>query len=308
VGPITNNCDLCHTGNGRGNPFTLWSIYDAGNGRGCAGCHGREYGETIGSDYDNGVALFPIAGLAKSSAWGLRRHHNSAGITECIGCHGDMEPFGEDVSPIYYSDPVSGPLVTDPCADNLDNDGDDLYDAADPDCAPATTTTTTSLPGTTTTTTSTTLPDTGCVPSIRKIRRPRTVRLRNTSPNGFQTRGSVTTKKVRVLLELVDAPGGSCVKGTTQTANVSLDVSTPGAGIDAGTQAVGLTAGKKTRVRFEVEFAPANCEGGTGPPTKEEGGELQQNDLGLLYQVAADASMGDISGNLNCKPSKWMAR
>jgi cysteine-rich repeat protein len=130
--PLTTNCDLCHTGSGRSNPLTLWSIYNSGNGYGCAGCHGRYYGETIDSNYSG----FGIAGLPKSSAWGLRKVHNNGGVSECYDCHDtDGEPLPENQQPPYYADPNSGSNVIDPCADNLDNDGDGLWDVDDPDCA-----------------------------------------------------------------------------------------------------------------------------------------------------------------------------
>ena len=130
--PLTTNCDLCHTGSGRSNPLTLWSIYNSGNGYGCAGCHGRYYGETIGSNYSG----FGIAGLPKSSAWGLRKVHNNGGVSECYDCHDtDGEPLPENQQPPYYADPNSGSNVIDPCSDNLDNDGDGLWDVDDPDCA-----------------------------------------------------------------------------------------------------------------------------------------------------------------------------
>ena len=131
---ITANCVLCHTGGSYGaSQLTLWSGYNGGNGYGCAGCHGRYYGETIGADYSG----FATAALPKASTWGLRRVHDEAGITECFDCHGDQEPYPENVQPPYYADPDSGSNVTDPCTDNLDNDGDGVYDELDPDCAQA---------------------------------------------------------------------------------------------------------------------------------------------------------------------------
>jgi VCBS repeat-containing protein len=144
LGVITSTCTLCHTGSGRDNPLTVWSAESTGtpgftNGLGCAGCHGRDYGNTILEDYRS----FPIAGLPKATSAGLRDHHAGAGITACTSCHDnlaqpdpapvDVQP--ENVPPPYFlrSDVLGG--AADPCADNLDNDGDGLYDAADPDCA-----------------------------------------------------------------------------------------------------------------------------------------------------------------------------
>jgi PKD repeat protein len=148
--PVTTNCNLCHDGIGRNNPLTMWSVGDADDGLGCAGCHGRDYGETIGADHRG----LPIAGLPKSSGFGLRKHHLNSGINVCLGCHADVlqadiEP--EDVGPLYYAraDVSLGGSPVDSCTNEdsanteplgndsvgLDNDGDHLYDATDPDCA-----------------------------------------------------------------------------------------------------------------------------------------------------------------------------
>lgn len=145
--PITDNCDLCHTGQGRDNPLTLWSTLDNGNGRGCAGCHGRDYGETTVFDHRG----FPTAGKPKASGYGLRRHHFNIGITICMGCHADVEPLPENAqNPPYYAraDVSLGGMPLDTCSNEdtlndanstgLDNDGDLLYDTSDPDCAPCT--------------------------------------------------------------------------------------------------------------------------------------------------------------------------
>jgi PKD repeat protein len=49
----------------------------------------------------------------------------------CMMCHpADVVPVGEDTFPPFYAD-----HALDPCLDNLDNDGDLLYDVDDPDCA-----------------------------------------------------------------------------------------------------------------------------------------------------------------------------
>jgi hypothetical protein len=48
---VTTNCDLCHAPDGRDNPFTMWSELNNDTGLGCAGCHGRDYGETVEADY-----------------------------------------------------------------------------------------------------------------------------------------------------------------------------------------------------------------------------------------------------------------
>jgi len=124
---MDTNCDLCHTsGDGR-DPFTGSSNGTAANtGLGCTGCH---------------------------QAFGLRAHHANSGVGLCAGCHtSDGMPAPENVKPPYYG--TVDTLADGPCnlvasskvnenwsvgdVLGLDNDGDGLYDAADPDCTPVT--------------------------------------------------------------------------------------------------------------------------------------------------------------------------
>lgn len=114
----TCNVELCHPG---GNT-SMTSTVD------CLGCHGRtdpvNPGQLTGS--------------------GLRAHHATSGIPDCYTCHTtDQPPQPESVMPLWYGGSVS--IITDPCnsdgsenwttdALGLDNDGDGLYDGADPDC------------------------------------------------------------------------------------------------------------------------------------------------------------------------------
>lgn len=141
--PATDNCDLCHTGSGRDNPLTMWSI--GGDQQGCAGCHGRDYGETIEDDYRN----FPITGLAKSSTYGLRQRHAAVGVTLCFDCHEELsqdEILAESVNPIYFAraDVGLGGMPMDSCTNDetdndpddfgLDHDGDLFYGLDDLDC------------------------------------------------------------------------------------------------------------------------------------------------------------------------------
>lgn len=145
--PVTGECSLCHTGSGRDNPLTMWSIGDgSGNGLGCAGCHGRMYGEAIRDNYRG----FPTFGRSKSSGYGLRRHHFNSGVTVCLVCHAPEPPGGailpESEGPPYYarSDVSLGGRPVDACtnedtandqdAAGLDNDGDGLYELNDADC------------------------------------------------------------------------------------------------------------------------------------------------------------------------------
>jgi hypothetical protein len=154
-------CNLCHPAGGGTTPVhTYWS--GPGGGFGCAGCHGQDYGETS-----------PDSGQPKATAYGLRRFHVERGVTACgsAGCHqpgslGHPDPFppmlGENAKPPYY-DPIFSKLMN-PCSSaqedlpfdadpvGLDNDGDGLVDAADPDCAGTVTTTTTTTASTSTTT------------------------------------------------------------------------------------------------------------------------------------------------------------
>jgi cysteine-rich repeat protein len=117
---------LCHsTGDGR-DPY-IGSSDGTGNnpGLGCTGCHAE---------------------------LGLRAHHAVNGITQCAGCHpNDPAPAPENTMPVYYGTADTNadmPCNPDPQAninenwtigdfEGTDNDGDNLYDGEDPDCAVA---------------------------------------------------------------------------------------------------------------------------------------------------------------------------
>jgi hypothetical protein len=63
---ITNRCNVCHTNGGGTKPVYTMGSNQAGTvGFGCAGCHGRDYGET--------AATAPYAGDPKASGYGLAR-------------------------------------------------------------------------------------------------------------------------------------------------------------------------------------------------------------------------------------------
>lgn len=138
------SCNLCHPSGGGTTPVLTYSS-GSGGGLGCAGCHGRNYGETS-----------PNSGQPKSTAYGLRQVHANAGVTECATCHqpgalGHPSPFpavlSEDILPEYYNPTFSN--LTDSCSSTeedmtfdvdsigLDNDGDGSADGADSDCAVA---------------------------------------------------------------------------------------------------------------------------------------------------------------------------
>ncbi|MFC1827163.1 DUF4215 domain-containing protein, partial [Thermodesulfobacteriota bacterium] len=90
----------------------------------CMGCHGRD------EDVNSGQI-----------GAGLRQHHTVTGAASCGGCHSDnnpanFTPVGEDIPGARNAD-----LGIDPCDDAVfgaygsDNDGDNVYDGNDPDCA-----------------------------------------------------------------------------------------------------------------------------------------------------------------------------
>ncbi len=131
AGSMATNCALCHTGIPGSSPPFLGSSDGTARtpGYGCLGCHGRDYGGSIG-----------VTGA------GLREHHAANGITLCAGCHlNDPTPLPENVNPPYYGSPDtrcddacnSGPdyLENWSIGDTLglDNDGDNAYDTADSD-------------------------------------------------------------------------------------------------------------------------------------------------------------------------------
>lgn len=167
-GVIDTNCNVCHSSGGGSTPvMTFGSNLVQGNGLGCAGCHGQDYGETVLS----ATAPYNYQGLPKASGYGLRLVHASAGVTECATCHAPnpFTPLTEQDAPPYYTMGVSklgNPCLStqedlsyDPDAKGLDNDGNGLRDYPDdPNCLLPTTTTTS------TSTTTTTLPA-SCAPA-----------------------------------------------------------------------------------------------------------------------------------------------
>ncbi|MDH3217188.1 MAG: hypothetical protein OEN01_13040 [Candidatus Krumholzibacteria bacterium] len=139
---LNGDCAACHTTPGFSPVFLKSS--DGGDGLaplGCLGCHGR--------DESSGV-----------TGAGLRQHHWNNGVTGCGGCHpGDSNPAvftpaSEVVLPPYYLNPGANHpnMPTHPCnleslgypedvlsaagTGGLDNNGDNLYDTTDVDCAP----------------------------------------------------------------------------------------------------------------------------------------------------------------------------
>jgi|GEM_PF-2204715 len=140
---LSGDCNACHSSGPRFPVRISESVGGAGlDPISCMGCHGR--------DEDN-VAGNPSSPDGRGA--GLRQHHVNAGVTICQNCHQDANPanytpVGEEILPPYYADPGTGHLSmpTGPCNDDgnedfagapigLDNDGDLLYDADDPDCS-----------------------------------------------------------------------------------------------------------------------------------------------------------------------------
>jgi hypothetical protein len=111
---ISNTCDMCHPSNPGSKPVSTFSAGDA-TAISCLGCHGRDYGGSVGTQ-----------------SAGLRVFHVGQGFS-CSPCHdSDPVPAGENVNPPHYG--RSDVSLATACADNLDNDGDGLKDGADPDC------------------------------------------------------------------------------------------------------------------------------------------------------------------------------
>ncbi len=117
-------CNLCHSTSDNRNPYTYTSSGTAANqGLGCSGCH-------VGA--------------------GLRAHHVANGIDICNDCHFPEISAPENTKPPYYGTidtnadhpenliPVANTNENWSVGDylGLDNDGNNLYDAADFACAP----------------------------------------------------------------------------------------------------------------------------------------------------------------------------
>ena len=117
-------CNLCHTSGDNRNPFIGSSAGTANNsGLGCVGCH-------VGP--------------------GLRAHHAANGVGVCADCHDGDAAVPENLKPPYYgtadtkvNNPANLVKVSNTNENwtvgdfvGLDNDGNNLYDAADLACWP----------------------------------------------------------------------------------------------------------------------------------------------------------------------------
>ena len=142
--PDTAGCRTCHP-NFQGGPGNATHDLHVGTTQmtnNCQLCHSSFFDAPV--DINNSLAGVSCTGCHIPN--GLWEHHQVAGIS-CAPCHTNWPtPDPEGTLPLYYSRvdvAVSDPCETDPAlggedwsgdGEGLDNDGDDLYEAADPDC------------------------------------------------------------------------------------------------------------------------------------------------------------------------------
>jgi cysteine-rich repeat protein len=161
----TGNCADCHSGyrdtsdyfSNKDGAFWGTSLHNGhlnntAIGGNCSNCHygadtsGRQVNLSSSANAADGVNAISCSGCHEPL--GLRAHHAANGITDCADCHSDPTPPNEDVAPPWYGSVLNDFTGTnlEPCNANgeedfagstlgLDNDGDNLYDTADPDCA-----------------------------------------------------------------------------------------------------------------------------------------------------------------------------
>jgi cysteine-rich repeat protein len=154
------------------------------------------------------------------------------------------------------------------------------------------------------------LADEDCEPVIEKIRISNSVRLRNTTTNG---NGSLKANSVTVIATLGAAPGRSCPNGTTLDSEVRLSVRAGGSGsalfegtidTDGSANPLQLTSGSSTRLKFDVEFDAADCNGPI-EPNGSQAGTLEYDVTAEVTQVGfdlGDTANAGVSGSLLCKP------
>jgi len=206
-----SECNLCHP-SGPGSTPVLTYHSGPGGGLGCAGCHGRDYGEVSVN-----------SGQAKATSYGLRLHHVLKGETSCGtgGCHAPgglaghpnplPTPFPENVPPPYYGNGTNN--LIDSCDSaqedtsfdgdmvGLDNDGDGNPDyPADGDC-PMPTATPTPVPFACEPT-----PLVGCVSPLKSV-------LLVNEKNAGKEKIKVALKKLQPLVGQSDF--GDPVNGST---------------------------------------------------------------------------------------------
>ncbi|MGD8376662.1 MAG: hypothetical protein PVF68_11025 [Acidobacteriota bacterium] len=155
---VESECDTCH-GSGPRFPVLLDSSVGAPglSPIACTGCHGRDADSTLPGSPT--VTLGAGAGL-RQHHWNADDDHPTMNLKVCADCHADADPAaftpaGEASLPTYYAEAGAAypNLPVDPCdgaspledqygdtvtggADGrgTDNDGDRLYELADPDC------------------------------------------------------------------------------------------------------------------------------------------------------------------------------
>jgi hypothetical protein len=142
---LGGRCSACHGPVGQSGVFLNQS--DGVNySQGCVGCHGRHEDVTNSCTGLNGT----LGGVEVNcgSGAGLRAVHESkVGAGTCTDCHtNDGAPVGEHVLPYNYT--LGNNTQKDSCdsdglesqygSTGLDNDGDGLRDADDPDCIAST--------------------------------------------------------------------------------------------------------------------------------------------------------------------------
>ena len=153
IGTSASYCAICHqppSGTPRSPVYIGLSAGITGYSPvSCLGCHGRlQDAKGAGACVVGSASTINPANCGSGA--GLRKHHASAGETVCAVCHtNDGVVLGESIQPAYYFTPdaahPSKPVdacnaAASPGNENkfglagLDNDGDLLYDGADPDC------------------------------------------------------------------------------------------------------------------------------------------------------------------------------
>lgn len=153
----TGGCYQCHSGfAGRGPLHDDVHVGSANMGGSCTYCHtsvGDNPKTWVSGSY-NGSSTPAYSCNGCHTGPGLRAHHAAAGVPAdndglvCATCHNDdPTPDPESTVPFYYT--LSNVNVKDPCVtskasggedydgdgEGLDNDGNQLYDEADPACS-----------------------------------------------------------------------------------------------------------------------------------------------------------------------------
>ena len=127
-----DSCKSCHQGFEGGPGAPTHDMHTAVVTGGCLYCH-TSVGDTpatssSGADPENGCSGCHTGG-------GTAQHHITTAAATC-GCHSNTTTWPrntEDFEPPYYDTAATSLRFS--CFDGIDNDGDDLYDGNDSDCA-----------------------------------------------------------------------------------------------------------------------------------------------------------------------------